>query len=93
MPTILLVEDNEMNQDMLKRRLERRGYDVRVAVDGLQGVALAHAALPDLILMDISLPLLDGWAATEQLKASPSTRVEIAILTVLDPLMVCGGRE
>ena len=82
MPTILLVEDNEMNQDMLKRRLERRGYDVRVAVDGLQGVALAHAALPDLSLMDISLPLLDGWAATEQLKASPSTaRIPIIALT------------
>ena len=69
MTTILIVEDNEMNRDMLSRRLERRGYDVLVAVDGEAGVALARARTPDLILMDMSLPLVDGWEATRILKA------------------------
>jgi CheY-like chemotaxis protein len=73
MPRILLVEDNELNRDMLSRRLERRGYQVRVAVDGAQGVALAQTDAPDLILMDISLPVLDGWSATRQLKALTTT--------------------
>src|SRR5919197_4922762 len=73
MPKILLVEDNEMNRDMLSRRLQRRGYDVIIAVDGGQGVALAQAERPDLILMDMSLPVLDGWQATRQLKADPET--------------------
>ena len=69
MPKILLVEDNEMNRDMLSRRLERRGYEVVIAVDGQQGVDLALSNRPDLILMDMSLPVIDGWEATRQLKA------------------------
>jgi len=69
MAKILLVEDNEMNRDMLSRRLERRGYEVVIAVDGQQGVDLAQSARPDLILMDMSLPVIDGWEATRQLKA------------------------
>jgi CheY-like chemotaxis protein len=73
MPTILLVEDNEMNRDMLSRRLIRRGFEVLLAVDGEQGLALAASARPDLILMDMSLPVLDGWEATRQLKADSAT--------------------
>ena len=73
MPKILLVEDNEMNRDMLTRRLEKRGYTVAIAVDGGAGVALAKSGLPDLILMDMSLPVLDGWDATKQVKADPAT--------------------
>jgi CheY-like chemotaxis protein len=72
MPKILLVEDNEMNRDMLSRRLEKRGYTVSIAVDGAAGVALAQSERPDLILMDMSLPVLDGWDATKQIKADPS---------------------
>jgi len=68
MTTILIVEDNEMNRDMLSRRLERRGYDVLLAVDGATGVAVARDRKPDLILMDMSLPVVDGWEATRQLK-------------------------
>jgi two-component system, cell cycle response regulator DivK len=74
MARILLVEDNEMNRDMLSRRLERKGHDILVAVDGEQGVALAQTEVPDLILMDMSLPVLDGWEATRQIKATPSTQ-------------------
>ena len=74
MSKILLVEDNEMNRDMLSRRLQRRGYEVVIAVDGEQGVALARSENPELILMDISLPDLDGWEATRQIKASPETQ-------------------
>ena len=74
MPKILLVEDNEMNRDMLSRRLSRRGYEVVIAEDGERGVALAAAERPDLILMDLSLPILDGWEATRRLKADPETR-------------------
>ncbi len=74
MAKILLVEDNEMNRDMLSRRLERRGYEVIVAVDGEEGVARARAESPDLVLMDMSLPVLDGWEATRQLKAAPETK-------------------
>jgi two-component system cell cycle response regulator DivK len=74
MSKILLVEDNEMNRDMLSRRLERRGYQVVIAVDGQQGVDLARTQAPDLILMDMSLPVLDGWEATRQLKADQQTR-------------------
>jgi two-component system cell cycle response regulator DivK len=70
---ILLVEDNEMNRDMLSRRLERRGHEVLIAVDGGQGVELARSESPDLVLMDMSLPVLDGWEATRQLKAAPET--------------------
>ena len=69
MTTILIVEDNEMNRDMLSRRLQRRGYEVDLAVDGEQGVAMAQAVAPDLILMDMSLPVVDGWEATRRLKA------------------------
>src|SRR5213593_4561054 len=74
MAKILLVEDNEMNRDMLSRRLARRGYDVAIAIDGEQGVAMARSEAPALILMDMSLPGLDGWEATRQLKAAPETR-------------------
>ena len=74
MAKILLVEDNEMNRDMLSRRLERKGYAVMVAVDGQEGVTKARTETPDLILMDMSLPVLDGWEATRQLKADASTR-------------------
>ena len=74
MPKILLVEDNEMNRDMLTRRLERRGYEVVSAADGLQAVEMATSAAPALILMDMSLPLLDGWEATRRLKADAATK-------------------
>lgn len=74
MPRILLVEDNEMNRDMLSRRLQRRGYEVLIAVDGQVGIAMAQAEAPDLILMDMSLPVMDGWEATRALKASDRTR-------------------
>ena len=73
MPKILLVEDNEMNRDMLSRRLERKGYEVIIAVDGAMGVAMSAAERPDIILMDMSLPVLDGWEATRQIKASAET--------------------
>ena len=73
MPKILLVEDNEMNRDMLSRRLQRRGYEVVIAVDGQEGVAMAQAEAPDLILMDMSLPVMDGWEATRRLKAASKT--------------------
>jgi CheY-like chemotaxis protein len=70
---ILLVEDNEMNRDMLSRRLTRRGYEILIAVDGEEGVAMAAAERPDLILMDMSLPVVDGWEATRRLKGDPAT--------------------
>lgn len=73
MAKILLVEDNEMNWDMLSRRLGRRGYEVVVAVDGEQGVSMSRSEVPDLILMDMSLPIIDGWEATRQIKAAPET--------------------
>ncbi len=82
MAKILLVEDNEMNRDMLSRRLERKGYEVVIATDGEQGVAMAKSEHPDLILMDMSLPVIDGWEATRQLKACPETQpVPIIALT------------
>lgn len=74
MPKILLVEDNELNREMLSRRLVRKGFEVVIAVDGLQGVALAGAERPDLVLMDMSLPGIDGWEATRRLKADGATR-------------------
>jgi CheY-like chemotaxis protein len=74
MPTILLVEDNELNRDMLSRRLVRRGYAVVVAEDGGKGLAVATEGKPDLILMDMSLPVIDGWEVTRRLKAEPQTR-------------------
>jgi len=73
MQKILLVEDNEMNRDMLSRRLERRGFQIVMAVDGAQGVAMAQSEKPALILMDMSLPVMDGWAATRALKADSVT--------------------
>jgi CheY-like chemotaxis protein len=82
MSKILLVEDNETNRDMLSRRLERRGYQVIIALDGEQAVVMARSETPDLILMDMSLPVLDGWEATRQLKAASETRtVPIIALT------------
>jgi CheY-like chemotaxis protein len=91
MPKILLVEDNEMNRDMLSRRLERRGYQVVIAVDGEQGVAMARSEAPDLILMDMSLPVLDGWEAARRLKAAPETQA-IPIIALTAHAMV-GDRE
>jgi CheY-like chemotaxis protein len=73
MPKILLVEDNEFNRDMLSRRLQRKGFDVIIAEDGEGGVKLAHEARPDLILMDMDLPVLNGWEATRILKSDPAT--------------------
>ena len=81
MPRILLVEDNEMNRDMLSRRLERRGYEVLIAVDGQAGIDMAKAQNPDLILMDMSLPVIDGWEATRTLKDGPDTS-EIPIIAL-----------
>jgi two-component system cell cycle response regulator DivK len=82
MPKILLVEDNEMNRDMLSRRLARKGYEVLLAVDGQSGVEMTHAQAPDLVLMDMSLPVLDGWEATRRLKAAPDTQnIPIIALT------------
>jgi two-component system, cell cycle response regulator DivK len=91
MPKILLVEDNEMNRDMLSRRLERRGYRVAIALDGEQGVAMAGSEAPDLVLMDMSLPVLDGWEAARRLKAVPETRA-IPIIALTSHAMV-GDRE
>jgi two-component system cell cycle response regulator DivK len=82
MKRILLIEDNELNRDMLSRRLQKRGYEVVTAVDGETGVTAAQAEAPDLILMDISLPGIDGWEATRQLKTAPQTRhIPIVALT------------
>jgi two-component system cell cycle response regulator DivK len=71
---ILIVEDNEMNRDMLSRRLARRGYEIAIAVDGAEGITTAQTVKPDLILMDMSLPVVDGWEATRLLKADAGTR-------------------
>ena len=82
MARILLVEDNEMNRDMLSRRLLRKGHEIAMAVDGAQGVEMATAQLPDIILMDMSLPVIDGWEATRRLKADDKTRsIPIIALT------------
>ncbi len=82
MSKILLVEDNEMNRDMLSRRLKRKGYDVAMAVDGREGIEMARTGEYDLILMDMSLPEVDGWEATRQLRATPETEgVPIIALT------------
>jgi two-component system cell cycle response regulator DivK len=82
MARILLVEDNEMNRDMLSRRLARRGYDMILANDGQQGVDVARAQMPDLILMDMSLPVMTGWEATRLLKQAPATaRIPVVALT------------
>jgi CheY-like chemotaxis protein len=74
MARILLVEDNEMNRDMLSRRLIRNGYEVAIAVDGQQGVDMAISELPDIVLMDMSLPVMDGWEATRRIKANDAAR-------------------
>jgi two-component system, cell cycle response regulator DivK len=91
MRRILLVEDNEMNREMLTRRLERRGYEVIMAVDGQDAIAVARATKPDLILMDMNLPTVDGWTATKKLKASPATS-SIPIIALTAHAMA-GDRE
>lgn len=91
MPKILLVEDNEMNRDMLSRRLVRKGYEVIIAIDGEQGYNIACAELPDLILMDMSLPVIDGWEVTRQLRNTPETK-EIPIVALTAHAMA-GDRE
>jgi CheY-like chemotaxis protein len=79
---ILLVEDNEMNRDMLSRRLIRNGFEIVIAVDGQQGVDMAASVQPDLILMDLSLPVIDGWEATRRVKANPATaKIPVIALT------------
>jgi CheY-like chemotaxis protein len=88
---ILLVEDNEMNRDMLSRRLVRSGYEVVIAVNGEEGVTLARTASPDVILMDMSLPVLDGWEATRRVKSDPGTR-EIPVIALTAHAM-SGDRE
>ncbi len=91
MTRILVVEDNEMNMDMVTRRLARRGYDVLQAEDGAKGVAIAREELPDLILMDMSLPVMDGWQATRTLKGDDGTRhIPIIALTAH---AIAGDRE
>ncbi len=91
MAKILLVEDNDNNRDMLSRRLQRRGYDVVPAVDGGEAVARAGADLPDLILMDMQLPVLDGWEATRRIKADPRTQA-IPVIG-LTAFAMAGDRE
>jgi two-component system cell cycle response regulator DivK len=82
MPKILVVEDNEMNRDMLVRRLRRKGFDVAVAVDGEQGIEMAKSESPDLVVMDMGLPVIDGWEATRRLKAAePTAAIPVIALT------------
>jgi len=82
MTTILIVEDNEMNRDMLSRRLERKGYQILIAVDGAMGIDVTRAQMPDLILMDMSLPVVDGWEATRRIKADEKLKhIPIIALT------------
>lgn len=91
MAKLLLVEDNEMNRDMLARRLKRRGYEVVVAVDGQAGIEMAQSEAPDLILMDLSLPVVDGWTATTRLKAEEDTN-HIPVIALTAHAMT-GDRE
>ena len=91
MTKILLVEDNEMNRDMLSRRLARKGYEVVIAIDGQQGIEMARSETPDLILMDMSLPVVDGWEATRQLKSAPETQ-SIPVIALTAHAMA-GDRE
>ncbi len=91
MAKILLVEDNEMNRDMLSRRLKKKGFEVEIAVDGQEGVDKAKSISPDLILMDLSLPVLDGWGATKAIKANPDTS-SIPIIALTAHAMA-GDRE
>jgi CheY-like chemotaxis protein len=91
MPKLLLVEDNELNRDMLSRRLQRKGYEMVIATDGQQGVQVAQEQHPDLILMDMSLPVIDGWEATRLLKADASTQsIPVVALTAQ---AMAGDRE
>jgi len=91
MSKLLLVEDNEMNRDMLSRRLQRRGYEVITAADGQSGLLAAQSEAPDLILMDMSLPIMDGWEATRRIKADPRTR-HIPLIALTAHVMT-GDRE
>ena len=91
MTRVLLVEDNELNRDMLSRRLQRRGFTVMLAVDGQQGIDMAIEQLPELILMDMNLPVIDGWEATKTLKANPATQ-KIPVIG-LTAHAVTGDRE
>ncbi len=91
MAKVLLVEDNEMNRDMLSRRLKRKGFEVIIAADGREGVAKASAESPDLILLDMSLPVMDGWEAARQIKADSETR-DIPIIALTAHAMA-GDRE
>jgi CheY-like chemotaxis protein len=91
MPKILLVEDNEMNRDMLSRRLVRRGFEVLIAVDGQQGVDMVKTHTPDLVLMDMSLPVIDGWQAVALLKADAQTK-KIPVIALTAHAMT-GDRE
>ena len=91
MPSVLLVEDNEVNRNMLSRRLSKRGYDISVAGDGAEGVAVAKSQRPDIILMDMSLPVMHGWDATRALKADPETS-GIPIIAITAHAMA-GDRE
>jgi CheY-like chemotaxis protein len=91
MAKILLVEDNPMNRDMLSRRLTRKGYEVVIAIDGQQGIDMARSETPDLILMDMSLPVVDGWEATRQLKSTPETQ-SIPVIALTAHAMA-GDRE
>src|SRR5262249_59806958 len=100
MAKILLVEDNEMNRDMLSRRLVRNGFEVVIAVDGRKGVEMASSEKPDLILMDMSLPVMDGWDATRHVKADPTTKaIPVIALTAhamaedRDKAIAAGGGE
>jgi two-component system, cell cycle response regulator DivK len=88
---ILLVEDNELNRDMLSRRLIRRGFEILIAINGAEGLSLARRALPDLILLDMSLPVVDGWTVAGELKADPATRA-IPIIALTAHAMA-GDRE
>ncbi len=91
MSKILLVEDNEMNRDMLSRRLKKKGYEVAIAIDGQQGVDMASAENPDLILLDMSLPVMDGWEAAKRLKSDPATQ-QVPIIALTAHAMA-GDRE
>lgn len=91
MPKILLIEDNEQNRDALSRRLQRQGYTIVIAVDGKEGIAMAQSDLPDVILMDLNLPEVDGWEATRRLKAAPETQaIPIMAMTAH---AIAGDRE
>ena len=91
MPKLLLVEDNDVNRDLLSRRLIRHGFEIEIAIDGAQGLAMAQSIAPDLVLMDMSLPIIDGWEATRQLKASANTR-QIPVIALTAHAM-SGDRE